>query len=58
MNDRLHLYVDATISVPDARQTVTVTFGPFSDRAEAERALTSFIARENAMGAFLRDPDA
>lgn len=54
----MRLYVDATIGVEDARQTVVKVFGPFSDRAEAERALTSFIGRTNALGATIRDPES
>ena len=41
-----------------ASRTPIVVFGPFSDRAEAERALVAFIGRENASGAVIRDPDA
>jgi hypothetical protein len=52
------LYVDATIAVPYPRGVVRASFGPFSDRAVAERALTTFIARENALSATIRDPDA
>lgn len=59
MNDQpRHLFVDAVIFVPDARDTVVATFGPFSDRSEVERALIAFIGRENAKSAVIRDPDA
>ena len=49
------LYVDATLLI--STREWTLTFGPYSDRLEAERTLTALAGREGTTGAVIRNPE-
>lgn len=58
MSENTRLYVDARLANGAYTATRTVVFGPYEDRSEAERALTTLAARENCVGAIIRNPEA